>query len=56
MRKLAARLAHHDPEDEAASERIRIETEEEEKAIMGICEANGLELHEVCHQILLRFM
>jgi len=48
MRKLAARLAQQGPSDEAAAERIKKETAEEEKAILGICAAEGLEIHEVC--------
>jgi len=47
MRKAAARLAQQGPEDEVAAERIGKETEEEAKAIKEICDAEGLQIHEV---------
>jgi OTU domain-containing protein 6 len=47
MRKAAARSANQTPEDEAATERIRRETDEEERTILGICDAQGLEIYEV---------
>ncbi|KAF8507236.1 hypothetical protein JB92DRAFT_2815421 [Gautieria morchelliformis] len=47
MRKAAARLAPQAPEDEAASERLRKEAEEEQAAIRAICDVQGLEIHEI---------
>jgi hypothetical protein len=47
MRKAAARVALQAPEDEAASERLRKEAEEEQTAIRAICDVQGLEIHEV---------
>ena len=47
MRKAAARIAPQTLEDEAASERLRKEAEEEQRTISGICDTQGLEIHEV---------
>ena len=47
MRKAAARVIPQTLEDEATSERLRQEAEEEQKTIREICNAQGLEIHEV---------
>ncbi|KAF8590561.1 cysteine proteinase [Ramaria rubella] len=47
MRRAAARIAELTPEDEANTERIKVETMEEQRAIRGICDAQGLEIHEI---------
>ena len=47
MRKAAARVIPQTLEDEATSERLKQEAEEEQKTIREICNAQGLEIHEV---------
>ena len=47
MRKAASRLAAYSSDNEAADERIRLETEAEEKQIMSLCDEQGLQIHEV---------
>jgi len=47
LRKATARTANQTPEDEETVQRIRRETDEEERTIRGICDEQGLEMHEI---------